>query len=150
MKYFQSKPSYGNSFQNAIWKNLFHTEERCLCCPCQLSEHVNSPSPDFKADTCFHDGKAPAVCSQRLPRICSLRVHSRGIPVGAEQQQRHRSKQPGKGLFKIPLPVKVGMHPIFYRPSPSPSWLQPSEKLLKTKTPIALSCIHVKQMLVRH
>lgn len=87
MMYFQSKPSYSTSFHNAIWKNLFRTAERSLCCPCQLSEHINSPPPDFKADACSHDTKAPAVCSQRLPRICLLCAQSQGILADPSRSQ---------------------------------------------------------------
>lgn len=77
-QHFQRKPSYSTSFHKAIWKNPCPTEETSLFCPRQLSEHMNSPPLDFQADTCFDAGKAPAVNSWRLLRICSLHVQSPG------------------------------------------------------------------------
>lgn len=100
-----------------------------------LSERINSLPLDFKADTCFHDGKAPAARSRRPPRICWLRAQSWGIPAGAEQQESPGSEQLGKGLYKILLPVKMARYPIFYRPSPSLCMAAALRKAPQTQDP---------------
>lgn len=126
-----------------LWKYLLHADESSLCSPCQLLEHINSLLLDFQADACFHDQKAPAVCRQRLPRICWLCTWSWGITEDAKQPQSHRSEQLGQQLSKIPLPVKMAMYPTFHRLSSS-LYMAAASRKLKTKSLIVLSCTQRK------
>lgn len=108
-KYFQRKPSYSTSSHKAIWKNPCPTEERCLSCPCQLSEYMNSVPLDFQTLVMMlgRHQQCTAGDSRGFAAPCAVP----GDPgcqaaAAAAEPRSHGSEQLREGFSATPLPMQ--------------------------------------------